>query len=611
MKIDFDREFSGITTALNFSMSHINYYKACAIFKRFTSVLLKNPRVLHFSGHGVKNWVKTLGTEASLRQGEGDFLVFETKKGYAELVSERMLKDILKQCKTEIEVVFVSSCHSELIGEIFFKAGIDHVICIKETEKISDEASILFAKAFYQHLFTINKGSICDAYNAAVASVKFQGGSDSWGVGEHNKYILKSRHKGNEKCKIFDEDIIHGAIWDLNEEPLFKNLPTRVEHFIGRAKECQKIVEYLNDHRIISVIGICGIGKSAIVKETAHYIFKRDLAKDGIIYLSLVDCHNMENFMTRLNFAIKSNKKEDESFLKLGSKRFGVEDNISQWLGSLKGKNVILVLDNCDMIMKLDNHAFSVTIETLLHKSDKLKLIITSQVALGDIKDFSIKIIEVPNLNSEESLNVLRSKSSADITSQELLELMEQTQMSKSLSENKNKTVADHPLFQMVNGHPMALTMISTLRREMRLTQIYELLMLILEEKDQKHFTSENIAINLSMEASLIFLKSVDMNAYASLIIFALLPAGLTNEDWSKLLGNQWKEYKKMLLSKSLILQRSSLDIRKKESGNYRIEGTFQKFVLSRANKDEIKECEERITAFLIGKTKFIFIWSR
>ena len=106
-----------------------------------------------------------------------------------------MLKDILKQCKNEIELVFVSSCHSEFIGDIFFNAGIDHVICIMESETISDDASIVFGKAFYQALYQLNRYSICDAFNAAKETVKLQGGSGC-SAGEHNKYVLKARHKG-------------------------------------------------------------------------------------------------------------------------------------------------------------------------------------------------------------------------------------------------------------------------------------------------------------------------------------------------------------------------------------------------------------------------------
>lgn len=195
MKIDYMREFREIQSALEETKTRINFYKVCASIDNLTSVLLRNPKVLHFSGHGVKNSAKAIGSAAALKMGEGDLLVFEDKNGCAELVSERMLKDILKQCKNEIELVFVSSCHSEFVGDIFFNAGIDHVVCIQESETISDDASIVFGRAFYQALYQLNHYSICDAFKAAKETVKLQGGSGC-SAGEHNKYILKSRHKG-------------------------------------------------------------------------------------------------------------------------------------------------------------------------------------------------------------------------------------------------------------------------------------------------------------------------------------------------------------------------------------------------------------------------------
>ena len=193
MMIDHEREFKEIQNSLEQTKIKMNYYKVWAWTDNLTSVLLTNPRVLHFSGHGVKNNIEEIGTEVALRKNQGDLLVFENKTGWAELVSEMMLKELLKQWKTEIDLVFVSSCHSEFIGDIFFKAGINHVIWIKESKTISDEASIIFAKAFYQALFSLNSYSIWEAFEAAKGAVKLQGGI-SCNTGEHHKYILKWRY---------------------------------------------------------------------------------------------------------------------------------------------------------------------------------------------------------------------------------------------------------------------------------------------------------------------------------------------------------------------------------------------------------------------------------
>lgn len=90
-------------------------------------------------------------------------MVFEDLTGVAQLIGNEMFKNILKNYKIKFKLVFVSSCHSEFVGEIFYNKGqgANHVICIKNEETISDEMSIVFAKTLYNALFMNPKFTIC------------------------------------------------------------------------------------------------------------------------------------------------------------------------------------------------------------------------------------------------------------------------------------------------------------------------------------------------------------------------------------------------------------------------------------------------------------------
>lgn len=72
--------------------------------------------------------------------------------------------------KTKFKLVFVSSCHSKFIGEIFFDNGVgaDHVICIKDEDTIWDDVSIEFARILYKTLFLWAGLSICECYNQTI-----------------------------------------------------------------------------------------------------------------------------------------------------------------------------------------------------------------------------------------------------------------------------------------------------------------------------------------------------------------------------------------------------------------------------------------------------------
>lgn len=95
-------------------------------------------------------------------QNEGNCLVFETVNGSAHYISEAKLKSLLEAtCK--LQFVFIASCHSQPIGQIFFNAGVSHVICVKKMEEILDEAAVIFSEAFYELVFK-EKLTICQAF---------------------------------------------------------------------------------------------------------------------------------------------------------------------------------------------------------------------------------------------------------------------------------------------------------------------------------------------------------------------------------------------------------------------------------------------------------------
>ena len=97
---------------------------------------------------------------------EGDILVFENDDGTSYYLTEKILERLLRSSESQIEFVFVASCHSEKTARLFHNVGAKHVICIKEDERINDKAQILFSKSFYSILYSQTK-SICQAFDMA------------------------------------------------------------------------------------------------------------------------------------------------------------------------------------------------------------------------------------------------------------------------------------------------------------------------------------------------------------------------------------------------------------------------------------------------------------
>ena len=147
-----------------------------------TRILTSNPLSLHFTGHGVE------ANETSIKN-EGNCLIFETEDGEADLVTEKLLTELIQQSDTKLEFVYVASCHSEFAGEIFLNAGAKHVICIRGDQELSDQAAIVFSKSFYNSVFKKTL-SICSSFNFAKKCVE-----KIFGKQEAFKYLLLKHPK--------------------------------------------------------------------------------------------------------------------------------------------------------------------------------------------------------------------------------------------------------------------------------------------------------------------------------------------------------------------------------------------------------------------------------
>ena len=407
LQLNFNKEFNEIEKALEESRIQLNYQKVVATLDNLPDILIRNPFVLHFSGHGVKNNYESIGNESIIKKGEGDMLLFEDSKWCGVLVSEKNLKNILECCRTDIKCVVVLSCHSEFIGDIFFNAGIPHVVCIKEQEKISDNASIIFASAFYKLLFG---GNICKAFEGAKATVKLQGGIKC-NVGEDLKFVLKCAHK-SDKCIPFELDLWRGRCKLINEEPHIKCIPASVENFVGRQTECIKLIEMLNTNRCISIEGAPGIGKSAIIKNVVNMLYDRNVFSDGILYLSLRDWNSLEGLFKKMYLSLKSflkSKSQDDNHPQ--SELLDVDDFYWEYIIMCGQLTILIVFDDCNGIVEKDQSSFVKFIEDILEKLPKIKVIISSIHSIPLFNDVSNKVLVVKELSNKQALDLLKLNS--------------------------------------------------------------------------------------------------------------------------------------------------------------------------------------------------------
>ena len=65
------------------------------------------------------------------------------------------------------------------------------------------------------------------------------------------------------------------------------------------------VINRLNHHRLVSILGPPGIGKTSLAKSIANFLYDRRKFSDAIIYISLRGCESANPFLTRLLLLIK------------------------------------------------------------------------------------------------------------------------------------------------------------------------------------------------------------------------------------------------------------------------------------------------------------------
>ena len=93
-------------------------------------------------------------------------------------ITTNALKKMLLITQAQLDIVFISACHSEGVATAFLEAGATHVICIKKENQVLDEACVLFSRVFYEALFGDNR-SPCEAFYIATSNLSISKGLEA------------------------------------------------------------------------------------------------------------------------------------------------------------------------------------------------------------------------------------------------------------------------------------------------------------------------------------------------------------------------------------------------------------------------------------------------
>ncbi|HLY01864.1 MAG TPA: adenylate/guanylate cyclase domain-containing protein [Candidatus Cybelea sp.] len=180
-------------------------------------------------------------------------------------------------------------------------------------------------------------------------------------LGEHR---LKDLAQPERIHQLLAPDLIADFPPLRSLEHLSNNLPAQLTSFVGREAEIAEIIALIEQHRLVTLVGSAGVGKTRLSLHVAADLI--DHFRDGVWFVELAPLTKGEYIPTTVAPALG---------ITLPSGGHPVE-NLAR---AIKGKEMLLVFDNCEHLVEPATHVIS----AILHGAPKVKALATSRQGLG------------------------------------------------------------------------------------------------------------------------------------------------------------------------------------------------------------------------------------
>ena len=142
------------------------------------------------------------------------------------------------------------------------------------------------------------------------------------------------------------------------------NLPIQLTSFIGKEKEINEIKGSILEHRLVTLTGVGGVGKTRLALQIATVLL--DQFRDGVWFLELSSLSDPNLVSQVIVSSLAIPERQGLSILK-------------RLLDYLRTKKILLVMDNCEHLIA----ACAEIVDTVLSNSPGVKILATSREPLG------------------------------------------------------------------------------------------------------------------------------------------------------------------------------------------------------------------------------------
>ena len=170
------------------------------------------------------------------------------------------------------------------------------------------------------------------------------------------------------------------------------NLAPQLTSFIGRDRELQELHDLALQHRLVTLIGVGGTGKTRLMTEAARALL--DKFADGVWFAELAPIGDPELVPMQVARGLGVGEEPGRKVI----------DTLQDFVGT---KSLLLLLDNCEHVIS----AAGQLAERLLHHTPSLAILASSREALGMEGEV---LFQVPSLGMSDAHGVLEDVAASE-----------------------------------------------------------------------------------------------------------------------------------------------------------------------------------------------------
>jgi non-specific serine/threonine protein kinase len=230
------------------------------------------------------------------------------------------------------------------------------------------------------------------------------------------------------------------------------NLPSQLTSFIGHEKDVERIQHRLTEHRLITLIGVGGIGKTRLSQQVANQLI--DNYANGVWLVEFAALHDPTRVPQSVATVFGIQQKADHNAL------------VETLIDFLQAKTILLILDNCEHLLD----ACAGLADKLLKSCPNLHILATSREALGITGEalYPVPSLTIPDVQQISLIEKLNDYESIRL----FTERAQLVQMDFALTQENASSVTQ--ICSRLDGIPLAIELAAVGIKTLSVEQIAE-----------------------------------------------------------------------------------------------------------------------------------------